>query len=202
MKSYTVKYTSDIRAADVGHVDTWHWAEYAEARETEFRVVHTDDRLIAALRCYEADPVARVTERHGNVCNDSCMEFFFTPVDGTARGYFNFEINSNPTYLLEYRQGEDDEIKVNWDDSDMPVSVIKATTEDGRDYWQIDLEIPYAMIRSFVPEATLERGDKIRGNIYKCGRTAQTEHYGSWNPVMTEGPNFHMPEYFGEFVLE
>ena len=42
--------------------------------------------------------------------------------------------------------------------------------------------------------------DTMYGNLYKCG--GENQHYVSYYPVQTEKPDFHRPEFFGEFVLE
>ena len=34
-------------------------------------------------------------------------------------------------------------------------------------------------------------------NFYKCGDDTTKPHYLSWNPVKTENPDFHRPEFFG-----
>ena len=45
------------------------------------------------------------------------------------------------------------------------------------------------------------QGVKLRGNFYKCGDLTRYEHYGMWNPVQSDTPDFHRPESFGELVL-
>ncbi len=200
MKKYVIRNTNDISAADTDFVASWPW-DYNYSPKTSFRVVHTDDRLIISLRAYEKDPYAGVTKTNGFVCNDSCLEFFFSPSEDNTEGYFNFEVNSNPTYLFGFNPKGGKEIYVEWDDSEYKLTSSVGADTDG-DYWQIDFELPYALIRKYVPSAKLESGDVLRGNVYKCGKHQQPEHYGTWNPVETPGPNFHKCEFFGQFVLE
>ncbi|MGN1071022.1 MAG: carbohydrate-binding family 9-like protein [Candidatus Fimadaptatus sp.] len=42
----------------------------------------------------------------------------------------------------------------------------------------------------------------MRGNVYKGGGKTRFEHYGMWNPVTSDHPDFHRPESFGLLVLE
>lgn len=201
MKSYTVKKTDCVNDAPVEAVNDFPW-DYDYRPETNFRVCHTDKELIVSLRSYEKDPVARVDKTNGGVCNDSCIEFFFSPSEDNSLGYFNFEVNSNPTYLLEYGPcSADNSRPVEWDDGEYCLTS-SFGNENGRDFWQVDFKLPYAMIRKYAPEATLSSGDVIRGNVYKCGCTDQPPHYFCWNRVETAGPNFHKPEFFGKFILE
>jgi len=45
-------------------------------------------------------------------------------------------------------------------------------------------------------------GRRVKANFYKCGDNMKTPHYLSWNPIGTERPNFHTPDYFGTIVFE
>ena len=201
LKSYTIINSRDTSAAAAGHVDVWPW-DYAYKPTTEFRITHGDDRLYVSLRSYEENPVALIHQMNGPVCNDSCIEFFFSPSSDNSNGYFNFEVNSNPTFLLEYGPcTADDSHPVEWDISELNVRSTAESDACGP-FWQVDFEMPYAMIRKYAPDCKLSSGAVIRGNVYKCGCTDQEPHYGCWNPVLTPGPNFHKPEFFGEFIIE
>lgn len=200
MKKYVIRNTTDISTADTDFVSSWPW-DYDYEPKTSFRIAHTDDRFIVSLRAYEKDPYAGVTKTNGFVCNDSCLEFFFSPCADNSEGYFNFEVNSNPTYLFGFNPKGGSEEYIEWDDTEYKLASGVGCDSDG-DYWQIDFELPYSLVRKYVPEAKLDSGCVIRGNVYKCGRHQQPEHYGTWSPVETPGPNFHKPEFFGEFILE
>lgn len=203
MKRYIIKKTDNINDASFDCVDQWPWGDYAVGPETVFRAVHTDDRFIVSLRCYETDPVAHIDYRNGFVCNDSCMEFFFSPSADNSAGYFNFEMNSNPTIYLGYAKSRDDKgILVDYPEEKLCLRTTYDKDEHGKDFWQVDFVVPYDMIKKYVPDCDLSGGCVIRGNVYKCGKHDQTEHYGSWNLIETPGPNFHLPEFFGEFVIE
>ena len=202
VKRYIIKKTDDISLGAVDFVDQWPW-DFEYKPEMSFRAVHTDDRFIVSLRTVEKDPIAYIDYRNGFVCNDSCMEFFFSPSADNSAGYFNFEMNSNPTIYLGYAKSKDDKgVLVDWPEEDLRLRTTYGVDEGGRDFWQVDFEIPYAMIEKYVSGCTLSSGSIIRGNVYKCGKHDQPEHYGSWNLVDVEKPSFHLPEFFGEFVIE
>ena len=74
-----------------------------------------------------------------------------------------------------------------------------ARTEGG---WEITYKIPFDFVRQLYPDFTAESGTVLRGNFYKRGNLTVSKHYLSWNPIDSDIPNFHMPECFGELVLE
>ena len=41
-----------------------------------------------------------------------------------------------------------------------------------------------------------------KGNVYKCGDCLPVPHFISWNPIQTENPDFHRPDFFGQIVFE
>ena len=68
-----------------------------------------------------------------------------------------------------------------------------------RGKWQLSV----IMKKSIFPiimgcEFTSGRGT---GNFYKCGCRA-VRHYLSWNPIQTQYPDFHTPQFFGEVIFE
>ena len=78
-----------------------------------------------------------------------------------------------------------------------------AGVEGAQDYaggiwnWRVILLIPFELMG-------LDPGNlpaSLRGNIYKCGDKTAHPHFLSWAPVGTPSPDFHRPEYFGEFSL-
>ena len=200
MKKYIIKKTGKTDDADFEFISEYPW-DYDYKPEACFKITHSDNELSVLLRAYEKNPVARITQKHGPVCNDSCMEFFFTvPEDGKNR-YFNFEVNANPTYLFDYGDLESRE-HVECDDSDLKLVSSRGCDDEKGEYWQINFSVPYTLIKKYVKNCRLDSGCVIRGNVYKCGCTDQPAHYGSWSLVDTSGPNFHTPQFFGEFVLE
>ncbi|MHB1455061.1 MAG: carbohydrate-binding family 9-like protein [Saccharofermentanales bacterium] len=42
---------------------------------------------------------------------------------------------------------------------------------------------------------------KETGNFYKCGDKTDCPHYGCWNPILLPAPDFHVPAFFGDFIV-
>ncbi len=200
---YQIHHTTDIAKMEEGRIALNPWKKAYEP-DARFYVGWTEDALHVFLRAYEVDPVADKTERNSSVCCDSCLEFFFSPSTDCSNGYFNFEMNANPTLLLHYglenRKGR---VCVDW-----PLEAFRLTCERGEDaggrYWQTSFIAPLDMIRHYIPGVELYPGKIIRANVYKCGDTRQPNHYMTWSPVDTRvipNPDFHQPNYFGQMVL-
>jgi hypothetical protein len=45
-------------------------------------------------------------------------------------------------------------------------------------------------------------GLKATANFYKCGDGTPEPHFVTWNPVGTENPDYHRPEFFGKVLFE
>jgi hypothetical protein len=75
----------------------------------------------------------------------------------------------------------------------------KAFNEMEGDFkWELTVAIPFALMgidSNHLP-------DKIMGNFYKCGDDTSMKHYVSWNPILTETPDFHRPDFFGELLFK
>ena len=65
-----------------------------------------------------------------------------------------------------------------------------------------DISILKELIQKYIPEYQYSDGMKIRTNFYKCGDNTELPHYGIWNPIPLEEPDFHQPDYLGEVVLD
>ena len=53
----------------------------------------------------------------------------------------------------------------------------------------------YNKIKSF-------EGKKATANFYKCGEETSEPHYVTWNPIGSENPDYHRPEFFGKVLFE
>lgn len=202
---YLIHKTTDLAEMETGVLAQFPWGgDYRP--DVRFKIGWSDDCFYVHLRDYEEKVVATITERNGNVCLDSCMEFFFSPSADNSAGYFNIEINPNPTLLLHYGLTGDRKVRgpFDWPAEDLQISSARGTDDFGRAYWQLDYIVPFTMIRRYVPGWKPEKGTLIRANIYKCGRIDQPIHRAMWSPIDPEAvvkPDFHKPEYFGVMEL-
>ena len=81
------------------------------------------------------------------------------------------------------------------------IAFLEINTSIHETYWTVSYKVPFDLIRKYIPEYRYRDGMKIRTNFYKCGDYTEYPHYGVWNPIPLEKPDFHQPDYFGEVVL-
>ena len=129
------------------------------------------------------------------VCEDSCMEFFFAPADDGR--YFNCEINPNGCVRLGYGTAAL-RTQLVPREIEQQLCVESARTDDG---WCLTYRIPLALLQLFYPELRYRPGTVLRGNCYKCGDLTDHPHYLSWNEVQSDTPSFHRPQDFGLLVF-
>ena len=149
--------------------------------------------------CTEKNIRAEVTEEFGQVCNDSCMEFFFAPVSGDER-YINFEINPNGSLCLGIGLGRADRIRLMPKDPKELFKIETGRTDDG---WFVRYTIPNEFIRTlFYGFKGFEAGMEIGANVYKCGNLTALPHYLTWNPMSCPKPDYHRSCDFGRMIIE
>jgi hypothetical protein len=82
----------------------------------------------------------------------------------------------------------------------MPENVnLQVSAHDGA-WWAVAYTIPVALMEALWGR-TLEPGQSMRGNFYKCDESIHP-HFGSWNYIVCDHPDFHRPECFGAMTLE
>lgn len=130
-------------------------------------------------------------------CEDSCMEFFFSPMNGDMR-YLNIEFNPNCCVYFGLGSCVQDLVRIIPEEG-FPLNPKVIRTESG---WEISYEVPFSFIQRFFPGFSPKTGDSMKGNFYKCGDLTVKEHYFTWNPLSENILSFHRPCDFGLLVFE
>lgn len=177
-------------------VDNILWLPDAGIRMTQ-QLCYDSRKLYIYQKAVETVVRAEHTALLAQVCEDSCMEFFFCP-EADSNRYFNFEWNLNGALYLGFRTDRENAARLQMKDHKSLFGFRSARTSDG---WEIFYEIPASFVELFVPGFALRPGVQIRANCYKCGDLTPTPHYLSWNPVTSENPDFHRPQDFGVMTL-
>ena len=162
------------------------------------QLCHDDQALYVHMWAEEQDIRATYTAEDllANPFEDSCLEFFLSPVADDAR-YLNFEFNPNCALCNEIGAQKQDRPRL------LPTSeTLNASSSRTPDGWEITYQVPFDYIRTLYPAFNPEPGMRMRGNFYKCGNLTANKHYLAWNHVDSETPNFHVPESFGTLVIE
>ena len=178
----------------------FNWWTKGEKEQTDARLLWDDDNLYVSWYCHDRHISASVTERHGPVSNDDCVEIFLSPNPANVRNYYTFEINVIGTMLNRCKTDwwtgpptwEPEGVRYR---TSLFSSVPKRETP-GDDHWTVELAIPF---RNFVRDAAHvppKPGDTWHLNMYRTGGVTNRQG-SSWSPIPPPSHTFHTPEAFG-----
>lgn len=159
------------------------------------RICHDGEGLHVYLTAAEKEIRAEYNTPLSPVHEDSCLEFFFRPEKDER--YLNFEINPNGCLHIGFGPDRENRVRILPPEPEKLFQIRTARTGKG---WEAEYRIPVSFLRILYPG--FECAGTLRANVYKCGDRTAHEHYLAWNPVNTEKPDFHRPEYFGRMVFE
>lgn len=201
----TTVATVDWNVVPAAQIDTYRWLDGGYEPHAEARLAFLPGYGFALrMSCVERSPRAVYSGYNEPVYTDSCLEFFAAWAEGSPtrdRRYMNMEMNARGTLLSCL--GTDRHARV-------PVrDITGGSIPDVRgeilpDRWFVTAGIPATLLGKVYGSdpAVFMPGYSFRGNFYKCGDETAVPHYGMWNPVCTDKPDFHRPEYFGDFVID
>lgn len=176
-------------------IDNLLWSEPVSIT-AEAAMCYDDTGLYVHLQAQEKNIRAVNTGKLDSPCEDSCLEFFLSPVAGDTR-YFNIELNPNGCIYLGFGSNRYNLVRLIPEED--PLSAETSRFSGG---WIVTYKIPWSFVRQFFPNFEPFSGAEMRGNLYKCGDLTVQPHYFSWNPITLENPDFHCPDYFGLLRFE
>jgi hypothetical protein len=182
--------------------DNFHFNWYREGpkQETTAKLLWDDENLYVGYHCKDNHISATVTERHGPVSRDDCVEVFISPDPAKNRNYYGFEMNVIGTMLnfirADWREGpffwEPEGVRLRTSHHGLPVKI--ASADD--DHWVLEIAIPFKNFHKDAANVPPRDGDNWRLNLNRVDLAAAPQ-YSTWSPVTTAKPNFHAPEAFG-----
>ncbi len=160
------------------------------------QICYDDQALYLHLYAHETEIRAEETGLLGMPCTDSCLEFFFSPMENDKR-YFNLEFNPNKCIYLGFGSGIDDLVRLVISEEEQ-AQIFQPAVNYLPDGWEITYQIPYSFIQRFFPDFVAAPGKTIRANFYKCAEKVSARHFMAWNPVTPKKrSSFHAPDEFG-----
>lgn len=178
------------------------WLDNGYAPEVKAALCWTPERLHVRFTVRETNPVVRYRKINEPVYKDSCVEFFVQPCPGADPRYLNFELNAAGTLLLKLGANREDRLFLEDYEPGLFRILPSDQTRSPRDFWTLELSIPWEWLQGLFPEFHPERGRTFRGNLYKCGDETPLPHYGCWSRVTSGTPDFHRSCDFGLFILD
>lgn len=203
MKKYyvrTVEDPSEIEYAEKLYISEFTHGVPGYEPRTSVKLVYLKNKgFICHMQSEETDLRAEVTEPNGATHKDSCLEFFVNFAPESVSDYLNIE--GNPLGTLHCKFGKDRYCRKPLSDfgCDVEPQVKVLHPASG---WGLEFFVDMKTIHTLYNKDHFNKGDVILANFYKCGDLTVHPHFGMWNRVISETPDFHRPEFFGELVLD
>lgn len=203
MKEYTIKVLDtmpdDFSDIEKIEIDNYRWGKDYTPRATAQLVMVQNLGFVLKMVCEETNPLARFKNYYDPVYKDSCLEFF-ARWDNQSPDYVNIEMNANGALLSAKGAGRHGRSPIR-DECGEIFEVVAAKSEDS---WEATAKIPFSVIEKLygTSREIFKSGYVFYGNFYKCGDETATVHYGTWNDIAVEKPDFHRPEFFGKLIIE
>lgn len=210
--SYKSLFSKDIADFDFGNasdaypIDKVNWIGYPSDIKVKVQIVLLSDAFLLKFNVENENIRAKLLEDNAAVYQDSCVEFFIDPFNDGS--YYNFEFNCLVTLLLAHGSNRENRVFADEDilkqivrqSSFIENNMKKAAIPDSKipQSWILTVVIPFTALFKH-PGKTLDKS--FRANFYKCGDLCKPAHYLSWQPIHTEKPDFHRPEYFADFEI-
>ncbi len=173
------------------------------------KLAYTDRDLRVVFRVEDQFVRAQAATWHDAVCRDSCVELFFTPGEDVLAGYFNFEFNCCGVMLARFQPAPGEGLCDLSVEHCEAVTILRSLEQDRIDpeiatplTWTLAAAIPFDVLDAYCSSVTRPApGVRWRANIYKCADKTSNPHWLTWSPIDWDGPNFHLPQFFGELTF-
>ncbi len=186
-------------------IQSVNWSKYSYKPTVRFKIAYCDFGLILQYQVEEKSIRAKAVLDNEDVWKDSCVEFFIAPQNDGI--YYNFEFNCAGVCLLAAGNSRNGREKaplslvgqiIRYSDLNKKPPFDETATNTP---WTLFIAIPYVCFFKH-PGFIAPKKQTLKANFYKCGDDLAEPHYLSWNPIQTEKPDFHRPEFFGSLYFE
>jgi len=199
--TYIIESKADIDRCPVFALEHYLWTCLVRPQTFGQLAYLNGQGLYVRMTCIEADPKREMKRHRDMVCKDSAMEAFFAFPDLDLRQttppsndslYFNFEVNANGAMYAKYGHGRQNRQFLTGEE----VAMTGVTARIEPDRWTVEFLIPDLLLARICGIPGLAAGDTFFCNFYKIAEDPSIEHYGAFQPIPTERPNFHLPQHF------
>jgi len=191
-------------AIDALEINDYPWYKTGRKQNTQVKLSANSETLFMQIIAQDHYSFAKQTElNHMLICEDSCVEFFFSPSGVLGSSYVNLEVNCCGTLHLAYGVGRENRQYISLAAANLIQckssisSPAKIESEDDKT-WCIEIALPFKVIEQLTGKSVNK--DKWFANFYRCGGRTEPQ-YAVWNHIEVSEPDYHRPEYFGELVF-
>lgn len=187
----------EIGRCELFQIDHYMWDSKATPKAWGRMGYLTGEGFYVSMTCEEKDPLRTYSHYMDRVCNDSAMEIFLAfPAPGEALSndcmYLNFEANANGALYAKYGKGRKGRQPM--PEAYLPACACSAKVEASS--WTLSFTIPEAFLANECGVGVPDETTELYCNFYKISETPEIEHYGSFHPIISPTPNFHLPVCF------
>lgn len=176
----------------------WSGASAPKARNVEVRLLWSASALYVRFEANQSEPIVvsdnpDISKKTMQLWDRDVCEIFLAPDAKQPRKYLEFEVAPTGEWIdlaIHYTGAER---ITDWHFN----SGMESAAKIEKAKVVMAMKIPW---KAF--SATPKPGDVWKGNVFRCVGRDPDRGYLAWRPTMTEKPNFHVPEKFGEFVFE
>jgi hypothetical protein len=198
------------KAVELAELNSFRPESSAHRPRTRLRLLHDARGLRGIYQVHDQFVRSIGTQYMDEVWKDSCVEIFLQPKPGA--GYFNLEMNAGGAHLCCYIEdpervpdgfkkftrlssdiGQRIEVR-----SSLPRVIDPEIAEPVT--WQLNFFAPFQVFEHYIGALGEVRGQRWRGNFYKCGDDGSHPHWASWAPV--DVFDFHTPRCFGTVCFQ
>jgi hypothetical protein len=173
------------------------WSDESYKPGALFSIAYSDDSILLKFFVQERSIRVAYSTDNSPVHQDSCVEFFIS--FGNENKYYNLEFNCIGTCSLGFGESKSNRQFISREVTSKikRQAVIKSCVGNGTSLinWELTLVIPFEVFTYH--NITSLKGIYCKGNFYKCGDALPEPHFLSWQEIVAEAPNFHLPEFFG-----
>ena len=191
-----------IETCEPFSINQYMWNSKREPKVYGWMGYMEGEGLFVKMVCEETNPKREYQNHRDPVYKDSTMEVFLAFLeDGEALSnqcmYTNFEINSNGAMLANFGKGRKDRQSIT--DEQFEETGVRATIESDR--WYLEVLFPESYLNQICDFEKVKEGKSFYCNFYKIAESEEIQHFGSYSPIESETPNFHMPVCFAEAII-
>jgi len=177
------------RAQPVRFTSDWQDKDADAARETEVRILWTNEYLYFRFRCrYRTLTVFEDSDSNGrrdHLWDRDVAEVFLQTDASQPCRYWEFEVSPNGMWI---------DLEISAEGNHDPRSGMKSrvAVDESQKVWTAELALPMAALaNAFDPSV------EWRVNYFRVEGATEPRFYSSWRPTYTLEPNFHVPDAFG-----
>lgn len=201
MKELLVPYCEnlDFTVSAEARITEFCWQKNDYMPETVFRLCWNHSGIAVEAESHETNLRMEAGCDGKDVWFDSCMEFYFGPVEQERR-YVNLEINPKGTIVMGFGASKTGRTRL--EEIYKPYLGLSTEICETEGLWRARYVISYELLgRVFGFPCKEEYFRELYANFYKCGEKTAFPHYGTWCVIDNPVPDFHRTEFFGKLIM-